>query len=61
MMTSVATYPGLPPAPWTYRQVDGIYVVTDAWGEDVLAIPFDSNQARATSVADFVCDARDIA
>ena len=59
-MARSVTYPGLPPAPWTYRQVDGAYVVTDAQGEDVLAIPFDDSQARATATADFVCDARDV-
>ena len=61
MMALVATYPGLPPKPWTYRQIDGAYVVTDAQDQDVLAIPFDDNQGRATAVADFVCDARDAA
>ena len=60
-MAPVVTYPGLPPAPWTYRQIDGAYVVTDAQNQDVLAIPFDSDQGRATAVADFVCDARDAA
>ena len=60
-MALSATYPGLPPTPWTYQQVNGGYVVTDALGQDVLAIPFDGDQARATSVADFVCDARELA
>ena len=58
-MAPVVTYPGLPPAPWTYQPINGGYVVTDATGQDVLAIPFDGNQARATSIADFVCDARE--
>ena len=60
-MTPTATYPGLPPAQWTYRPINGGYVVIDATGQDVLAIPFDDNQGRATAVADFVCDARDAA
>ena len=60
-MASVATYPGHPPKPRTYHQIDGAYVVTDSKDQDVLAIPFDDNQARATAVADFVCDARDVA
>ena len=55
------TYPGLPPAPWSYHQVEGAYVVTDALGEDVLEISFNGSQARATSIADFVCDAREVA
>ena len=58
-MALVATYPGLPPKPWTYRQIDGAYVVVDALGQDVAAIAFDGNQARATSTADFICDARE--
>ena len=58
-MAPATTYPGLPPKPWTYRQIDGAYVVTDARDQDVLAIPFDSDQGRATAVADFVCDARE--
>ena len=60
-MAPTATYPGLPPKPWTYRQIDGAYVVVDAQEQDVLVIPFDDNQARATATADFVCDAGDIA
>ena len=60
-MAPAVAYPGLPPKPWTYRQIDGAYVVTDAQDQDVLAIPFDDNQGRATAVADFVCDARDAA
>ena len=59
MIAVPMTYPGLPPARWTYRQVDSAYVVSDAENQDVLVIPFDGNQVRATAIADFVCDARD--
>ena len=59
-MPRATTYPGLPPKPWTYFQIDGAYLVSDAKNEDVLAIPFDHDQARATAIADFVCDARDV-
>ena len=58
-MAPAATYPGLPPKPWTYFQIDEAYLLRDANDQDVFPIPFDSDQVRATAVADFVCDARD--